>query len=570
MNSLKNVFNPLVLVGLAVTAACGAASSTEDTGSNGESVVSCPHPDDCEPPCTVANGCLPKPPPRTCANYPTMPQCIKPPPPVYCAFSTTCAPGMYNTTTAGYKVTQSQPATTTSPAVPGSVTGCSFTPPASCETGTAGANAFPALTAPVITSVVLGANAVYGIGAPSTPLSATDKRNAVFAWGQNNNYQLGNGTTADSSTPQVPMYDPNNTIVQVAAGDEDACALVSDGSVHCWGTIMNWPGSVVWTTERTVQFPAGTKIAEITPRRPPRLRGDADAAPNGNPLVYCWGSNEYGQLGQTTNAQSYVGAPLQVPLASASISNGAAPGKVLSVVASGNSTCVLANGASPNEAQTNVYCWGDDSVGSLGDNAGTPGNISYSPVLVSGPTDGFGSPLSFSSLTGSSIGAQGYYGSFCAVASGTWYCWGADDQGQIDEPIPAALPRREAQGVNVPGILQDATIQNATLLAVGANHGCAIASGALYCFGDNDSGQLGIAAGVGSGTDFGIKAVSGSPGDLPGDVLHTSVAVGDNMTCGIYLNASNTYGTANATGNIACWGGDSGLVSSYQPALLNW
>ncbi len=356
-------------------------------------------------------------------------------------------------------------------------------------------------------------------------------------------------------------------------GDADACALLSDGTAcRCWGNVLSWPGQITWTTQKQVQFPAGTTIAQIT-------HGDHHACAittDATPLVYCWGSNQYGQLGQpasATAANSYVGAPLQVPLASASISNGPAPGQVSQVVASGNSTCVLATGADGSAG--NVYCWGDDTMGSLGDNGGAPGNWTYQPVFVAQQPSGFGfGTVPYVALTGSSIGSAGAYGSFCAAMStngtdNTWFCWGADDQGQLDVDVPALTPSGEVQGVPAPTVMKDTTIQAAGVVAIGANHGCAIASNSLYCFGDNDDGQVGVATGVGSGMDLPYTMVSPPPAGFP-SASFTGVAVGDNMTCGTYLSSASSYGTPSAKGNIACWGGDGILVSSYAPAFLTW
>jgi hypothetical protein len=81
----------------------------------------------------------------------------------------------------------------------------------------------------------------------------------------NTTYPLGNQTTEASTAPQVPIYYPNLTVLQVAAGDGDAWPLLSDGSVHCWGTIMTSPTFVTWPWDTPVQFPAGTPpIAQIT------------------------------------------------------------------------------------------------------------------------------------------------------------------------------------------------------------------------------------------------------------------------------------------------------------------
>lgn len=229
--------------------------------------------------------------------------------------------------------------------------------------------------------------------------------------------------------------------------------------------------------------------------------------------VKCWGTNSSGELGDSATAGSYDAytTPFTVPGVTGA-----------SAVAAGQyHTCVIDGGA--------VKCWGTNTSGEVGDPATTGGGPETTPFTVSGITD----PAAI---------AAGYEET-CVIDGGAVKCWGAVDIPDLGGPAPdpdgdPATPQTIAG------------ITNATSIAVGAGHACAVDGGAVTCWGDNESGQLGDASNVGS--------LGEAPYTIPGITNATAVTAGAQHTCALLDD-----------GTVRCWGsnafgqlGDPGTVGS--------
>ncbi|MEM0243336.1 MAG: DUF2341 domain-containing protein [Candidatus Aenigmatarchaeota archaeon] len=121
----------------------------------------------------------------------------------------------------------------------------------------------------------------------------------VRCWGWNDNGQLGDGTTKSRYTP-VTVVNLNDAVA-IAAGSYHTCALLSNGTVRCWGRNGNG------------QLGDGTTTSRYTPVTVVNLN-DAVAIAAGsyhtcallsNGTVRCWGLNNYGQLGDGTTSDKY-------------------------------------------------------------------------------------------------------------------------------------------------------------------------------------------------------------------------------------------------------------------------
>ncbi len=202
--------------------------------------------------------------------------------------------------------------------------------------------------------------------------------------------------------------------ISVSAGNAATCGVTASGALYCWG--YNGAGLLGdgTFTDRAVptHVTFGTLTTRLTPVPAVSPAGVyftvvTIAAANGCAATalgagYCWGSNTSGQVGDGTVIEATVPTAIAQPVG-VSFS---------SVVAGGPSACALSFAAA-------VYCWGNNTIGQLGDGSFTN---RPTPVPVSSPPG-----ISFVQLTyGTSYG--------CAVSSiGTVYCWGFNGLGGLGD-----------------------------------------------------------------------------------------------------------------------------------------
>ena len=110
--------------------------------------------------------------------------------------------------------------------------------------------------------------------------------------------------------------------------------------------------------------------------------------------------------------------------------------------------------------------------------------------------------------------------------SGSVYCWGANESGQLGRGTITPFELIPSL-VPLPG--------PASELDLGANHACAVVAGRAYCWGRGDFGKLG----------HGSEASSSTP------VLVADIADFQSVSCGV----AHTCGLK-ADGYVVCWGGN--------------
>ncbi|MBP5800531.1 InlB B-repeat-containing protein [Microbacterium maritypicum] len=176
-------------------------------------------------------------------------------------------------------------------------------------------------------------------------------------------------------------------------------------------------------------------------------------------IVYAWGDNTFGQLGNgTIGGRSLV--PTAVDLPAAAIPAAHVAAGFLGGFALG--------------ADGNVYAWGSNAYGQAGN--GTSGGSVLTPVAANLPA---------AALPASQI--AGYAGGYALGADGNVYSWGQNVNGQIGNGTIGATLVTTPVRANLPVAalpVQQVTSDGNTAYARGAN-------GAVYGWGDNSSRQLG-------------------------------------------------------------------------------
>ena len=307
--------------------------------------------------------------------------------------------------------------------------------------------------APVDVTLAGGAVAKF-LSAGVGHTCAVTTAGGVQCWGSNSTAQLGQPQSTALSA--VPIAVPGLASVSaVAAGAGHTCALLADGTVRCWGANDKAQAGANPATTPVVAAPTAVNVAGPISQVVTQL--DHTCVLNGTTgQVSCWGSNLFGQTGQSASPNpSLPGAVVSGLVASA-------------VAVGGTHTCAL---GSINLGAQGVYCWGDRSAAQLGDGLTAPN--SNVPTLASriapavGPADRI--------LAGRAHSCD------ARAADGLVTCAGANLSLQVGRAPPSSS---EAQG---PAI----ALGPIDGLFGGGDRSCALAAGVLRCWGANDHGQLG-------------------------------------------------------------------------------
>lgn len=352
----------------------------------------------------------------------------------------------------------------------------------------------------------------------------------AFCWGFGEDGQRGIGATKSSSAPGAPvttadtMAGPFTTWRQIGAGSSYICGISIARQMYCWGrlasalqvnvptlkvfssSVLSFAGvstsethSCAITTDGVVGCTGSNARGQLGDGSHTDVAGDyavvttvapdarmpfssvvtggshSCAFPRFNPATaadslntlrpWCWGANGSGQLGNAT-----VSIDSAIPRG-INMTGQTMVWDTTSLAAGSAHTCALTRTGS-------AYCWGANGYGQLG--GGSALVRDSVPMAVAGG-------LVFAKLY------AGEYHTCGITTTGSAYCWGRNSAGQLGtgNTTDANLPMAVGGGLTWRSLALGELHTCGVASATGASSGTQAGAGVVYCWGDNEYGQLG-------------------------------------------------------------------------------
>lgn len=369
----------------------------------------------------------------------------------------------------------------------------------------------------------------------SAPYSSCVTLNSgkAYCWGANSNGRLGTGLNANSYfAREVVKHDSSvfNNAVKIDAAFDHACIVDGDTKMWCWGSnqfgqLGSGTRSAPQNKAIAVKDPSGSGndwlgVESI-------ITGSFTTCAIKEDLLYCWGSSNQGMIVNSSIQQDSI-----IPLSSTYLNN------IKSLARSSSNEysyfqCAI-------KTDDTGECWGANPYGQLGD-AST--NSSARPVKIKEPNGS-------SNLTGITSLSSGTNHA-CAISSNQIYCWGGSTggiRGDGTNSLNTSSVKVQKDG--------GADFSDASEIAAGSYHSCSIdTSGQLWCWGSNSFGQLGDLSSTARTRAVRVYKDDGAGGS---SLFNNAIAI----TVGNYFSCA-----IDTSNQVWCWGrGYSGALGNNATA----
>ncbi|AKU90026.1 hypothetical protein AKJ08_0413 [Vulgatibacter incomptus] len=374
---------------------------------------------------------------------------------------------------------------------------------------------------------------------------------------------------------------------RITGGEGSVCGITGDGRVFCWGQPHGLQAVVVNGLYRTVYAPArvlpGFGLESLTvgtfrqtggasstdthycgillggdtfcsgvnyfgvvgngttaPASEPYVFGQAfklvdtglthGCAIDQDDLAWCWGRNDFGQLGTGDEVERWVPTPVAGGLRFSSIYAARDGGATCGITTSGD-----------------AWCWGRNQSDALGNDTEQDSSV---PVPVSGAI-AFQSISILSGLPGAVVdGFDSSSGHACGLSrDGQGYCWGKNGWGQLGNGgiEPSSVPVEVAGGHTFRQIEISHPYRSEW-----DSTSCGLTTdGEVLCWGSGYNGELGRPC------NSPVECEATEPRPVEGDFRFEQLAIGGGTICGLSRD-----------GVAYCWGAIVSQATTWEPTPI--